>query len=94
MARKGGPPLGHHRQCSYRENGFSPPRGLWYVASRRWEGQEEAGETGRSPSGCFLLGKTFHDARELWFSILSNPILPKRAKGFSSFFSKSFQCLF
>lgn len=93
MARKGGPPLAITGSAATERMGF-PPRGLWYVASRRWEGQEEAGETGRSPSGCFLLGKTFHDARELWFSILSNPILPKRAKGFSSFFSKSFQCLF
>lgn len=92
--QRGTPPWPSQAVQLQREWIFPPPRELWYVASRRWEGQEEAGETGRSPSGCFLLGKTFHDARELWFSILSNPILPKRAKGFSSFFPKSFQCLF
>lgn len=44
MARKGGPPLAIRGSAATERMGF-PPRGLWYVASRRWEGQEEAGET-------------------------------------------------
>lgn len=41
---KGDPPLAITGSAATERMGF-PPRGLWYVASRRWEGQEEAGET-------------------------------------------------
>lgn len=46
MARKGGPPLAITGSAATERMDFPPPpRELWYVASRRWEGQEEAGET-------------------------------------------------